>query len=195
MSTLAPNLSGGSPAPTHADFNALRKFAIENALTSGAPGIRRRAFGGGSLVAPIPQRRNRGGAITPRTLLVYDASEPSDAKVSVTFGQINGVTPTIGGTAISAATPPTLAVVTGAVYLHAVIDTDGIITALTIENAATMPDDTDVDGYLTLALVTVASGVVSLIQPAAWNLLQMQICGSVADEGAVTVFLWGGFGE
>lgn len=194
MSTLPPNLSGGSPAPTHADFNALRKFAMENSLTSGAPGLRRRAFGGGSLVTPIQGRKMRG-VLTPKTLFVYDNSTPSDVKISVTFGQINGETPTIGGTAISATTPPSLAVVSGAVYLHVTVDTSGVITALTIENSATMPDDTNTEGYLTLALVTVTGSSITSIQHAAWNLLQMQVCGSVAGEGEISTFLWGGFGE
>lgn len=93
MSTLPPNLSGGSPAPTHADFNALRKFAIENALTSGAPGLRRRAFGGGSLVNPITGRRPRGffAVNYPLDLTLTDAG----ATFTGTFrpGHVNGLIP------------------------------------------------------------------------------------------------------
>lgn len=164
-------------------------------MINAGPGLIRAAGRNGTVLTPYQRAKAFRRTSIARTLLVHDTSEVSDPKVSVTVGQINGITPTIGGTAISATTPPTLSVVTGSVHLHATIDTDGLITALTIENAATRPDDTDVDGYLTLALVTVTSGAIASLQPVAWNLLQMQVCGSVADEGSVTIFLWGGFGE
>jgi hypothetical protein len=56
---------------------------------------------------------------------VLDASTPTPAaKVVVVFGQVNSITPTIGGTAINNATPPTLTVVSGTVYLNVTLDGD-----------------------------------------------------------------------
>lgn len=190
MSTLQPNLSGGAPAPTHADFNALRKFATENAITSGAPGLRRRAFGGGSLITPIHQTRRRTAPPTVRTFFTTDESEGSSYKVKVTAGAINSI---VKIEDIYDVTDGDV------VYIHVTIDGDGLVTDVAVGVASELPADGSLDGYTLLAtceVVTPEGGTAYLeVTPVAWNYSQLQVCGSVADEGDVTVFLWGGFGE
>lgn len=119
-----------------------------------------------------------------RTLLV---SQSGGTTVVVSYGTINNVPPTIGGVLINHDPAPKLTISSsGVVYLHAVVNADGVITALTIETASSTPANTKTDGYQELASVTVASSVITNVTPSAWNLVSMLKCGS-------TTYIFGGF--
>lgn len=116
-------------------------------------------------------------AVQPFPFEVVDASSAGAAKVSVTFGQVNSITPKIGGTALDAATPPLLTVITGVVYLNCTLDTAGVVTAVVVANAATQPANTATHGYITLANVTVASNAITALSQAVSYSLQCRRCG------------------
>lgn len=184
-----PRLLSPSGLAQNSDLMSLRSTVLSNRVVMSSGQIGFRGTGG------IVSRSSSGFSTRPfnrapvkRTLFVKKASTPTTAKVSVTFGQINGETPKIGGAYLNADPAPKLTVITGDIFLHATVDEDSSITALTIENAAERPEDTETDGYLTLATVTVEDDVITALDHAAWNLLQMGKCGS-------TVYQWGGFGE
>lgn len=187
MSDLPPNLSGGSPAPTHADFNALRKFALENALTSGAPGLRRRAFGGGSLVSPIGQRNPRRFLSPPNWFKLYDATVGATLKVGITPGLVNGISPTTGGGLLSDIPPP-LATITATTHFWVkVVGTFGTpdTYVVTIETAATVtpPAADTLSGtgftyFRYIGYATVSGGAITSIFPAPSPLPNLRIAAA-----------------
>lgn len=142
-------------------------------------------------LASLRNPQGGGGISRPagRTLLVYDASTstPKAAKISVTYGQINNVTPTVGGSSLRIFPAPTLTVVSGVIYLEATVDAAGVLTALEIKNADTVPEPTSTKGYLVLAEVTVTDGAITALNPACWNIFRMAKCGG-------TQYDWFGFG-
>lgn len=141
--------------------------------------------GGGT----VTLRRPRGLHPAPRLrvavlhpFLVSDASTGGSAYVRVRFGQVNSVTPTIGGTALDHASPPSLAVVSGVVYLVVTTDGDGLVTAAGIGNAASLPASDATYGYLTLAAVTVSGGAVTALSQSVTHSLGHQKCGTTVHN-------------
>jgi len=102
---------------------------------------------------------------------------PAAAKVRVRFGQVNSITPTIGGVPLDAAEPPALTVVSGVVYLRVEVDVDGLVTAATIASAAELPADTATLGHLTIGTVTVASNKITAGNQSVTHSLQHRRCG------------------
>lgn len=146
---------------------------------SGSVRVRTTA-GGTTFDAALPARAG-GSAQWTHPFQVLDASTATPAaKVTIRFGQVNSITPTIGGTAMDADPAPTLTVISGVVYLACTLNGAGAITAAAIANAAAQPANDATHGYLTLATVTVASDAVTAINQAVTHSLQMRKCG-VAD--------------
>lgn len=158
----------------------------------GSPGVRVSLTAGGSVIS-ISRMTDRSddpaplAAFSTHPFKVVDASSESTAKVRVRFGQVNGITPTIGGVALDddPNDPPLLTVETGSIYLAVVLDVAGAITSASIHNDATVPTPDVTHGYLPLATVTVASGAVTAINQAVTHSLGMRRCG-VSD-----IHFWG----
>jgi hypothetical protein len=158
----------------------------------GSPGVRVSLTAGGAVIS-ISRMPGRSDDPTPpatnrvHPFEVVDASSESTAKVRVHFGQVNGITPTIGGVALDhdPAAPPLLAVETGPVYLAVVLGVDGAITSATIRNDTPVPAPDVTHGYLPLASVTVEDGAVVVINQAVTHSLGMRRCG-VSD-----IHFWG----
>lgn len=175
-------------------------------LTKGPVGIRRRfneiirAFDylfpvqGADIVAEVtPQGtvyrfRVPSSATSSRTAIhsfqlfaVSGAAKVTVANGSVVGGGVNAI-PTIGGTSIATTPAPELTVVTGTVYLHATVDSAGVITALVIENAATTPTDTATEKYRTITSVTVSGTAVTIVSPQdVQTSLNLFICSGTAN--------------
>lgn len=159
---------------------------LRSITPTGGPGVRARQWAGGTTLEAAEQR---GGATAAaeHPFLVADVSttDPAAAKVSVVFGQVNSITPTIGGTALDADPAPTLTVITGVVYLRVNLDVDGLVTTAIVANAATLPANTATEGYLTLATVTVAANAITALNQAVTHALSVRRCG-VSD-----IHFWG----
>ncbi|WP_414664907.1 hypothetical protein [Horticoccus sp. 23ND18S-11] len=140
------------------------------------PGVRVREYAGGT-VFEAAEAVSRIAAQIGHPFLVTDATTETTAKVAVQFGQVNSITPTIGGTALDDATPPVLTVASGIVYLAVVVDGTGLITSASIHNDTTLPAADATHGYITLATVTVASSAVTAINQAVSGSLQHLMCG------------------
>lgn len=82
----------------------------------------------------------------------------SATTVTIRYGQVNNITPTIGGMNLDNNNPPILTVnTTGTrdIYLNCTLDGSQNITAITVETAASTPPSTLSNAYLTLGNVTV----------------------------------------
>jgi hypothetical protein len=147
-------------------------------MQQGAGGMLFTRDSGGTTVS---RRRTRNGTATALKLQAVDASASGTAKVTVTFGQYNSVTPTIGGTALDAATPPQLTVtVSGVIYAEITMTdstTPSSISTVTIQNAASLPSATDTLGYQTIATVTILGGAVTALNNALAGSQSLLKCG------------------
>jgi len=144
----------------------------------GGPGVRRRQWAGGTTLEAAPGVTLRDVA-QGHPFLVTDASTESVAKVAVQFGQVNSITPTIGGVALDDASTPVLTVSTsGVIYLAVVVDVDGIVTAVTVNNAATLPAADATHGYITLATVAVSGAAITALNQSVTHSLGHQKCGT-----------------
>lgn len=109
----------------------------------------------------------------------FKVQKSATAKVRVIFGQVNSITPTIGGTALDAASPPELTITTsGVVYLECSIDGSGNVTAVAVKNASSLPSASSSKAYITLATVTYSGGAVTAISQAVTTSLQCAKCGA-----------------
>lgn len=143
-----------------------------------------RAASSSGVVLSVDQVGGRGRS-SPHPFMVLNASTSTEAKVKVVFGQVNSVTPTIGGYEIGTDDPPLLTVVTGVVYLAVVLDVAGDIVSASIHNADVLPDNDVTHGYLTLARIVVEKTSVKEIVQSVTHSLGMRRCG-VSD-----IHFWG----
>jgi hypothetical protein len=135
-------------------------------------------FAGGSVTTPIRRVQPWVPQFQTFPFWVYDASTAIAAKVGVWFGQVNSVTPTIGGTALDNATPPVLSsLVSGVVYLKVLLNTDGTTASAEIHNAASLPAQTATEAYLTIATITVSGTNVTAINQSVTFSLGHERCG------------------
>ncbi len=148
----------------------------------GGPGVRVAGSSGGTTFSAAPGGLAAVAAAHPFEVLDASTTGPAAAKVTVRFGQVNSVTPTTGGSAPDADPAPALTVVSGVVYLRVNLDVDGIVTSAEILSGATLPAQTETEGYLTLATVTVASDAVTAINQAVTHSLGHQLCGAAVHN-------------
>lgn len=163
---------------------AIRALARGDNVRAGYGLLRAASSDGVSLAVDIVGGRNRSAG---HPFQVLNASTSTEPKVKVTFGQVNGITPTIGGYALDAdpKDPPLLAVVTGVVYLAVVLNVNGTITSASIHNAAELPENDVTHGYLGLAKVFVEKTNLKEINQIVSHSLGMRRCG-VSD-----IHFWG----
>lgn len=119
------------------------------------------------------------GTLTDHPFKVVDYASGGAARVTIQFGQVNSVTPTVGGTSLATVPAPTLNVSSGFVYLDCFLDTDGDVTSVTVQNAASVPASSFNHAYIALAAVTVSGSTVTVFQSVTHS-LQMRRC-AVAD--------------
>ena len=109
----------------------------------------------------------------------FKVQKSGTATVRVIFGQVNSITPTIGGTALDAATPPNLTITTGGVvYLECTINGSGNVTAVAVKNASSLPAATSGYAYITLATVTYSGGAVTALAQSVTHSMQCAKCGA-----------------
>jgi hypothetical protein len=127
--------------------------------------------------------RKRGATTSDRLPFeVYDASTLTEAKVGVFFGDVHSITPTMGGIALDTVPPPTMAVITGEIYLRVDLDGDGQVISASIGNAADLPANTETEGYRRLGTVTVTDVAVTAIAQAVTHSLEHQKCGTTVHN-------------
>ncbi len=92
------------------EFNQLAAAIRSRSVSTGGQGLVQQR-GTGTVILrkptglrPAPRRSSAGTFEHP--FKVYDATDVSDAKVTVRFGQVNSVTPTIASVALNGTTPP-----------------------------------------------------------------------------------------
>lgn len=175
MSSLPPPTDAGQPISADDSNRLIRELHSRTLLAGGAGQVQTR--GGGTVVTKRAQglqpaaRRNFG------TRFPFRVYQSSASKVKVVFGQVNSITPTIGGTALDAGTAPELTIsVDGVIYLDVTVDGSGAPTAVTVNNAATIPANNSTHGRITLATVTDSSGILTLNQSVTQS-LQIAKCG------------------
>ena len=88
--------------------------------------------------------------------LPFQASKASDTSVEISAGTVDGVVFSTG--TISSITSTTK------VYVDVTVNASGVVTAVTVANAGSVPSDTSTRAYVLLADVTVTGGVISGIQ-------------------------------
>lgn len=99
MSTLPPDRSGGSPAPSNEAFNSLRAYAIANATGGTSLGMRRRTFAGGTIYSPIAQPSFRVNQTRAGPLDLQLVEQDGDTAGTMPYvgkfvpGTINGLIP------------------------------------------------------------------------------------------------------
>jgi hypothetical protein len=121
-------------------------------------------------------------------VLKLQAVNVGAATVIVTPGTYHSVVPTIGGTAINAATPPQLTITTtGVIYAHLIMTdtTTNAVTSVEILNAASLPTSTATDVYQTIATVTLTAGVIAAPANALAGSQDLLRCGSSFAFGSV----------
>lgn len=106
-----------------------------------------------------------GGGVTPPFWLVEVDSE----NVKVTFGTVNGITPTDVNTNIDVSGAPG----TWSIYLHATLGSDGVPTAVAVENDGGfggVPTDDSGNAYILIGTVLVSGGAITAVNPSlAWS--------------------------
>ena len=127
-----------------------------------------------------------GASYTPPLSLVQVDTE----NVKVTFGQVNGITPTDVNTNIDVSGSNS----TWAIYLHATLGADGIPTAVEVlsDSAGSVPSDDSDDAYILVGEVTVSSDVIASINTSlAWS-QTFVACGRDHDDPTTTpgTFYW-----
>lgn len=169
MPVPVPLLPAGAK-PRGDDFNKLRA-QLEAQRITGAAGLLSSGFSGGSTLAalglPPVIRRN-----PPSPFRIYDASSGATLKLGVVSGTVNGQVPTLGGTALNNATPPTLTITATRYLWLKCVGTFGSpdTYAVTVEDSATSttPSGTAISGtaftsFLLIGYATVASGAITSI--------------------------------
>ncbi len=146
--------------------NLVAGYGLRKSVTS--EGVMLSAAGAGGRGSP--------GASHP--FQVLGANTSTEPKISVVFGQVNSLTPTVGGYEIGTDDPPTLRVATGVVYLAVILNANGAITSTSIHNDASLPEADSTHGYITLARVTVTSNKVTALYQSVTHSLGHQKCGS-----------------
>ncbi len=158
---------------------AIRGLARGDNIVSGL-GVRSRGVAEGVMLSAIGDSGSNAGS---HPFKVINATSGGSPKVRVVFGQVNSITPTIGGTALDHSTPPKLTLTTsGVVYLIVNLDGSGNILTATVNNAASLPSAGALTGYLTLATVTISGGVVLAINQSVTHSLGHQKCGSTTHN-------------
>lgn len=163
-------------------INAIRALSRGDNVMAGY-GLRRASSSEGVMLSAGTGGRSGSSAAHP--FQVLGANTSTEPKISVVFGQVNSITPTIGGYEIGTDDPPTLRVETGVVYLAVIFDVSGKVTSASIHNGAALPDDDVTHGYLTLARVTVTKNAVTDIRQSITHSLGVRRCG-VSD-----IHFWG----
>lgn len=105
-----------------------------------------------------------GASYTPPLSLVQVDTE----NVKVSFGQVNGITPTDVNTNIDVSGSNS----TWAIYLHATLGSDGIPTAVEVlsDSAGSVPSNDSDDAYILVGQVTVSGDVIASINTSlAWS--------------------------
>lgn len=180
LSALGGPVRGGQSvgsALTATRLNAI--MAILRALARGENlvagyGLRKSATSEGVMLSAGTGGRGSSSAAHPFQV----RSAGTAAQVSVGFGQVNSITPTMGGGyEVGSDDPPVLAVATGVVYLAVILNDNGAITSASIHNDAKLPTADATHGYITLARVTVTKDAV-VVDQSVTHSLGHQKCGS-----------------
>jgi hypothetical protein len=110
--------------------------AVRAATVSSFVGGKFTVTGLGTLLQTAPSL----GSVIAHPLQILDASADNQLKVSVRFGMIGGVLPTINGTGLSNSDPPTLSVAATS-FIYVKIDASGGSHTAIIDAAASVPTD------------------------------------------------------
>lgn len=186
MSEPINPLEAGLPISADALNRLSAEVAARTVVRSTLVNVRQHS--GGTLLSRKPRGLEpgprRGGTVSSHPFKVIDASTvgPDAAKVRVTFGQVNSITPTIATVALDNATTPELTVVSGVVYLKINVDGSGLVTSVEVLNAASIPAETATEGYITIATVTVTSDAVTAINQSVTHSLGHQKCGTAVHN-------------
>lgn len=126
-----------------------------------------------------------GVGVTPPFWLVAVDTE----NVKVTFGQVNGITPTDVATNIDVSGTDG----TWNIYMHLDLGSDGIPTAAEVlSNTTSVPSDDSTNAYRLIGTVTVSSGAITVVNPSmAWS-QEFVTCGRDADDPGTTpgTYFW-----
>lgn len=134
-----------------------------------------------------------GGTIPPLWLTRKDSTH-----LSITFGQVNGITPS-GGWAGGGDDVGVDVDVSGYsngtynIYVHCTLGSDGIPTAVEVlANTSAVPPNTSSDSYRLNGRATIASGVITVVNPSmAWS-QEFVTCGRDPSDPSTTpgTYFW-----
>ncbi len=136
----------------------------------------------------------KAGTSSDEALTPFLIQIATTTKITVRYGQVNNITPTMNGTPLDNNNPPQLTVSSEGnndIYLDLTIDSGGNITAMVVGTAATTPENTFVSGtgghgYLTLGNVTITAGkITGSPNQSVTNSQNMQCCGDNPRFGAI----------
>lgn len=158
------------------------------ATVSASPGLIGQRGGGAVIMQrptglqPAPRR-----SFTPaHPFKVVNRSDDEDARIGVVFGQVNSLTPTLGGDDLDADPSPSIVVTTsGVIYLRVSFDVDGVVINADIHNDEELPGADASYGYITLATITLDDDKITAINQAVSFSLGCRRCG-VSD-----IHFWG----
>lgn len=141
--------------------------------------------GGTTIRASIP-KKTRGGSSEFTHPFKMSASDVDE--IEILYGTVNDVA--ASGSPLAMSTNGTRYV-----YLKCTISLAGGVTAVVIEEASSQPANSDGFAYITLGIVTVASGAITTIQQAVTHSLRFGACGRTDSGGSVvtrgTYAFWG----
>lgn len=125
------------------------------------------------------------GIVPPLYLVSVDSEN-----VKVTFGQVNGITPTDVNTNIDVSGSDG----TWAIYLHATLGADGVPTAVEVlsSSAGTVPSDDADNSYILVGQAVVASSLITTVNTSlAWS-QTFTTCGrdSADPETTPGTYFW-----
>jgi hypothetical protein len=123
-----------------------------------------------------------GGGIIPPLYLQESATDPT-TKVNVKYGTVGGIVPT------TVATDITVSGTNGTwyIFIDATIDAAGDVTAATISSNTTgVTTDSDTHAYYLIGTVTVASSVITAINPTLMFSQEFAACGRDSADPTTT---------
>lgn len=143
------------------------------------------------MVDRIPDPPSAGGGDIQFPFQILDKSDDTDTQAWVRFGTVMDVEPTGCETNIVFTSDDVYTI-----YVNVTVDINGVQTAVEIDNGTGgQPADSDYNGYLTLGVVTVDGGKITLIQQAATHSLRFAMCGRVVSSSTLitagTFEFWG----
>lgn len=170
------------------EVNAALSAVQRKLNVSSGPGVRVTNTPNGSVAVLVPPQGGlrRGGSVNRHPFQLSGVVEGAEARISIRPGSVNNAVPKIGSTSLVAVPAPYLVVTgsSGTIYLHAAVDSNGVITNLVALNTSgNVPSDTSGDKYKLVGTWTSGGGQFTSVSSILNDNQSLFVCNGTAIWG------------